>query len=140
MPLQLISDQPTAAELFEYIIYIDPKTGKEWADKDQNGDPIGEGYEEAKFWLADLPANKVNRIRDELYSFKTDGTSILKIGLSVEKKIQAAVKKWDGVTDFKGNPAPITPKALGQLPSWVQNRLIDKINELNSLSPELESD
>jgi len=133
MPLKLISETPDESELRKFIVYLDAEKQDPWPSE-EDGTPIGEGYEEVIFWLAMLPSRIANRINDQIFEYKRDGSSTLKVGTSTEKKLLAAVKKWEGVVDAHGNPAPVTLKALQALPTWVQQEVIMQVNEMNNLT------
>ena len=139
MPLRLVPDQFTEADLTLIEIHVDPKTGGPWS-MDETGEPKGEGSEIVKIWVGMLPADAMNRINDEVYSFKKDGSSVLKTGQSIERKLVAAIKKWEGIVNEKGDPVKVSLEAIRHLPYWVQRFLLDKVNELNFLNEEEEQD
>lgn len=133
MPLRLISNSPDESELKKFVVYIDADTQDPWP-LDEDSNPEGEGFEEIIFWLSRLPSDIVNQINDEIFTYDEKGKSTLKLGTSTARKLVAAVKKWEGVVDSHGNPAPLTAQAFKQLPAWVQQQLIEKINVSNNLS------
>lgn len=135
MPFTLLAEEPSESDLVSLDIYFDPSTRRP-VEVDSSGIPVEEEKaEKMTIYLAPLPSNTVNRIRDEIYSFSKDGTSVLRAGIAAERKLEAAVKKWDNVEDA-GNPVKPTLKALRRLPPWVQGRILDKINEMNILTEE----
>ena len=138
MPLKLVSANPTDEQLRKFIVYINPDT-QEPAPLNGEGEPE-EGWEAITFYLAQIPSGVFNTLQDELFTFKKDGSSVMLTGSSVSRKMRAAVRKWEGVTDEHGQPAPVTSKALDLLPIWVQNTVVDEINRLNSLGAEKELD
>ena len=133
MPLKLVSNSPDESELKQFNVYVDNETQDPWP-LDEDGNPEGEGFEEIIFWLGRLPSHIVNQINDEIFTYDKDGKSTLKLGTSTARKLVAAVKKWEGVVDSHGNPAPLTAQAFKQLPAWVQQVLIEEINISNNLS------
>lgn len=133
MPLKLVSASPDESELKRFSIYIDDETQDPWP-LDEDGNPEGEGFEEIVFWLARLPSSIVNQINDEIFSYDKEGRSTLKLGTSTSRKVFAAVKKWEGVVDSHGTPAPLTIQAFKQLPVWAQQELIEEINVSNNLA------
>lgn len=134
MPLKLLSAEPSEADLVLLEIYFDPKTGNPYT-----GDsPEEDGAEAMKIYLAPLPSSTVNRIRDEIYSFTAEGTSVLRAGLAAERKIENAVKKWENVVDSDGSSITPSLKALRRLPPWVQRRILEKINAINILTEDQE--
>lgn len=135
MPFRLLPEKVSDADLVPLEIYFDPSDQSPW-QMDELGNPIGEGYETMVFYLAPLDSDIINRIQDQMYSFLPDGSSTLKVGTSAERKLERAVKKWEGVTDSSGNEVKPNPRTLKRLPPWVQRRILDKINQLNVLTEE----
>jgi len=139
MPFKLLAEEPSESDLVPLDIYFDPSTGRP-VETDSKGLPVEEeAAEKMTIYLAYLPSDTVNRIRDEIYSFSKDGTSVLRAGIAAERKLEAAVKKWDNVED-NGNPVKPTLKALRRLSPWVQKRILNKINDMNILTEEQELD
>ena len=55
---------------------------------------------------------------------------------SVNLKLQKAIVEWSGMTDESGKPAPITPENIDLLPAWIQNDLVDRVNDMSEISEE----
>lgn len=60
--------------------------------------------------------------------------------LAVNLKLQKAIEEWEGIADKDGNPAAITPENINLLPAWLQNDLVDRVDEMSSLDEEEEGE
>lgn len=133
MPLRLVDTEPDESRLISFSIYFDPESQKPW-ELNNEGNPVGEGFETITVHLALLPSHIINQISDEVFAYKKDGTSVLRAGLSVERKLVASIKKWEGVVDYNENETKPSLKTIRLLPYWVQRKIVNEINEINSLT------
>lgn len=60
--------------------------------------------------------------------------------LAVNLKLQKAIVEWEGIADKDGNEAAITPENINLLPAWLQNDLVDRVDEMSSLDEEEEGE
>jgi hypothetical protein len=138
MPLKTID---TSVEWYQ--IHFDGVTQIPWLI-DNDGEPIDptEVMETAYFGLKRITTREFRDITNRMYKISRKGGSSFEYGTAAYQKILAACKKCRNVGDGTDpeKEIPFTEKLLDELPQWVSDKLLDKINEMNSLTPETEED
>lgn len=126
-----------------YPIHFDLTTQTPWV-VDADGEPISpnENMETAFFGLKRITTREMREITNKMYKLGRKGSSSFEYGTAAYQKILAACKKCRNVGDTSDpeKEMPFTEKLLDELPQWVSDRLLEKINEMNSLTPEAEED
>lgn len=126
-----------------YPIHFNSLTQTPWS-LDEEGEPVNptEEMEAAHFGLKRITTREFRDITNRMYKVGRKGSSSFEYGTAAFQKILAACKKCRNVgdTDDPEKEVPFTEKLLEGMPQWVSDRLLDKINEMNSLTPEMEED
>lgn len=101
-----------------------------------------EDLEVASFGLKRITTREFRDITNRMYRIGGKGKSSFEYGTAAYHKILVACKKCRNVgdTDDPSKEFPFTEKVLDKLPQWVSDRLLDVINEMNSLNVEIEED
>lgn len=58
------------------------------------------------------------------------------LALAVNLKLMKAIVEWAGMEDANGSPAEITKENIDLLPAWIQNDLVDRVDDMSSLDEE----
>ena len=141
MPLKYIE----AATLEWVDIYFNNVTQQPW-HLNKEGEPFehtdADEMEVASFGLKRITTREFRDITNRMYRIGGKGKSSFEYGTAAYHKILAACKKCRNVGDTNDpeREMPFTEKVLDALPQWVSDRLLDVINEMNSLNVEMEED
>lgn len=102
-----------------------------------------------RFGLKFLSTGESNAITDEVYKTQTNFKAGQRSGSIestidhsklVEMKLAAAIVKWEGILDAKGDPAPVSRETIQMLPAWVSDSLLEVVNDMNVVSEKLEGE
>lgn len=131
---------------------VDPQTGARII-VDENGkrkySKSTQDPEIVRFGLKFLTTGESNTITDEVYKTQTNFKAGQRSGSIestidhsklVEMKLAAAIVKWEGILDTKGNVAPISRETIQMLPAWLTDSLLEVVNDMNVVGDKLEAE
>jgi len=151
MPLKLIKETD---QLEWFPIFFDSQTQDPWPTN-ENNEPLngtevievddnfssidGElNIEVALFGLKRLSSGVMTKISNSVYKVNRKGHSSFQYGTASVQKVLAACKRVKNV-EHEGE-SNFNEKTLNSLPQWIFDRLLEKVNEMNSLMEDDELD
>jgi len=135
-----------------YEIKVNPLSWGKWVlgdeeTKDTDGNLLKP--EILRFNLKFFSGADLDDINEVLYSTNTTmrrkagklqtTTEPLKYKQLIKKKLLTGVLDWEGIEE-DGLKIPVSEDAFDRLPGWVTEKLLEEINEMNSLGIELEGE
>jgi len=138
--------EPLPESLNWIDFHVDPVIGKkvDIPEKLEDGEEMPE-YETIRICLRYLRIKEINEMQDDVYNINAElkgrrtgkVTSKFNYSLFMEKKMEIAIVEWENITDEEGNPVEVNMENIRLLPGWIGESLIEIIDEMNDLGPEI---
>lgn len=146
--MKLIKGKEEERRVVWFDFFNDPKTDTE-VKGEVNEKLVESGeVEKVTVGLKPLTFDEINQFHDKAANVKLEmrkgkagvTTPTFKYSDYVARKLHAAIKEWKGIIDDAGKIEPITLENVKCLPGWIGERLVDLVDDMNSLGPELEGE